>query len=61
MDGWTLTKVWRVNGKLVVADTIEKAIELYRKYTCPTVSIKKVEAECGYCSVTNDAIIEKNT
>ena len=30
MNGWTLTKVFEVNGKLVVADTIEQAIGLYQ-------------------------------
>lgn len=44
MNGWTITKIFRVNGKLTVADTIEKAIELYRKFEAPdTVEIRSME------------------
>ena len=32
MNGWTHTRVWIVNDKLVVANTIEDAISLYKKY-----------------------------
>lgn len=31
MNGWTLTKVWLIDHKLVVADTIEEAIALFKK------------------------------
>lgn len=27
MEGWTITKVWQVDHKLVVADTISEAVE----------------------------------
>ena len=30
MNGWTLTRVWQVDKKLVVADTIEEAIALFK-------------------------------
>ena len=44
MNGWTITKVFRVNGKLTVARTIEEAIALYRKYAAPnTVDVRSVE------------------
>lgn len=32
MNGWTLTKVWQVDHKLVVADTINEAVELFKAY-----------------------------
>lgn len=32
MNGWTLTKVWQVDHKLVVADTINEAVELFKTY-----------------------------
>lgn len=32
MNGWTLTRVWQVDHKLVVANSIEEAIELYKSY-----------------------------
>lgn len=32
MNGWTLTRVWQVDHKLVVADTINEAVELYKAY-----------------------------
>ena len=32
MNGWTITKVWQVNHKLVVADTISEAVELFKAY-----------------------------
>lgn len=32
MDGWTLTRVWQVDHKLVVAPTIEEAIALFKVY-----------------------------
>lgn len=32
MNGWTLTKVWQVDHKLVVANTINEAVELFKAY-----------------------------
>lgn len=32
MNGWRLTKVWQVDHKLVVADTINEAVELFKAY-----------------------------
>ena len=32
MNGWKLTRVWDIDGQLFVAESIEKAIELYRIY-----------------------------
>ena len=32
MNGWTLTKVRQVDHKLVVADTISEAVELFKAY-----------------------------
>lgn len=58
MNGWTTTKVFRVNGKLTIADTIEKAIELYRKYAEPdTIDIRSVEQVLdGPCGIDGSAL-----
>ena len=32
MNGWTLTRVWQVDHKLVVAKTIEDATALFKTY-----------------------------
>ena len=32
MTGWTLTRVWQIDHKLVVAKTIEDAIALFKTY-----------------------------
>lgn len=32
MNGYTVTRVWEIDGRLVVAPTVEEAIELYRTY-----------------------------
>jgi len=32
MNGWTITKVWDIDGKLYVAPTIEDAIALYKLF-----------------------------
>lgn len=32
MNGWTLTRIWQVDHKLVVAGTIEEAIALFKTY-----------------------------
>ena len=32
MNGWTITRVWQVDHKLVVADTISEAVELFKAY-----------------------------
>lgn len=32
MNGWKMTKVWQVDHKLVVADTITEAVELFKSY-----------------------------
>lgn len=32
MKGWRFTKVWQVDHKLVVADTINEAVEIFKAY-----------------------------
>ena len=58
MNGCTTTRVWNINDKLVIADTIENAISLYQQYydtgcsnTMP-IDITKVEA------VSNSSILK---
>lgn len=54
MNGCRLTQVWLVNEKLVVADTIEDAISLYKKYYDNAIppDITKVEA------IANNSILK---
>ena len=57
MNGWTTTSVWRINGRLVVADEVEEAIALYRKYKTPNdADIEKIERvfgdECNGAAIT---------
>ena len=57
MNGWTITHVWRVNSKLVVAKTVIDAINLYHKFSKDTEihTIDKVEGG----SADYSAIIEE--
>lgn len=57
MNGWTVTYVWRVNGKLVVAKTVIDAINLYHKFSkdAEIYTIDKVESG----SADYGAIIEE--
>ena len=32
MNGWKFTRVWQVDHKLVVANTIQEAVELFKAY-----------------------------
>lgn len=66
MNGYKTTRVWIVDNKLVVADTIEDAISLYKKYynnhyaTTISSDITNVEA-VGNASMLRDyeAIIKE--
>ena len=55
MNGWTFTKVFKINGKLVVADTIEQAIELFHLYS--EMDIKSIDQVCGSGFYDYDALI----
>ena len=37
--GYNFTKIWKINNRLVVADTIEDAISLYKQYACLNDSV----------------------
>lgn len=43
MNGWTTTHIWIVNGKMVVAYTIEEALSLYRKSTNSEVEVETIQ------------------
>ena len=58
MNGWTITGVWDVNGKLVVAKTITDAINVYNKFSKDT-EIYTIHKFSGSVS-DYDAIIEEN-
>lgn len=32
MNGWKITRVWQVDHKLVVADTVNEAVALFKAY-----------------------------
>lgn len=32
MNGWTITEVWDIDGKMVVGKTLEEALAIWRKY-----------------------------
>ena len=55
MNGWTFTKVFKINGKLVVADTIEQAIELFHLYS--DMDIRSIDQVCGSGFNDYDALI----
>lgn len=44
MDGWTITKVWEIDNKLVVADTIEEAIALIKLFAGEDYSPMNIRA-----------------
>lgn len=61
MNGWTTTKVFRINGKLYIGRTVEDAIALFRTYTHPVdVIIKQVEMVIDDTTASGDAIIAEN-
>ena len=48
MNGWTTTKVFRINGKLVVGRSVEDAIRVFRNYCSPnSVNIESIEMVFG--------------
>lgn len=46
MNGWTLTNVFEINGRLTVADTVEEAISIYRRWV-PGIKIRKISQVYG--------------
>ena len=60
MRGYKLTEVYRIDGHLVVADSIENAVKLYRKYLGNDfATIDNVELVYGdTCRINSGAIIE---
>lgn len=61
MKKWRLTKVFRIDDHLVVADSIEKAIKLYKSYMDDEyITIKHIETVFGdYSGIQDGAIIER--
>lgn len=62
MRGWTTTKVFRIDGILVVASEIEEAIKMYKTYLDDSYAeIRNVELVYGdACCVNSGAIIREN-
>lgn len=44
MNGWTTTEIWIVNNKVVIADTIEDAISLYKEYSDGSCEVYEAKA-----------------
>lgn len=65
MNGWTLTRVWQVDHKLVIAKTIEDAIALFKTYMGENYKNHKVEPnsvraiEANNCITDYDALIKE--
>ena len=57
MNGWTLTNVFEINGRLTVADTVEEAISIYRRWS-PTEEIRKISQVYGGTDNYNALIAE---
>ena len=57
MNGYSLTKVFEINGKLVVADSLEQAIGTYRLWA-PDVEITEISQKyAGQCIKQYNALI----
>lgn len=55
MNGYTLTKVWNINGRLVIGKTIEDALKVWRTYMRKNEDPKSIINIC-----TNyDALMEE--
>ena len=59
MNGWSLTRVYRINGKLVIGDDVDDAIKAYRQWCMnDPVTIESVELVfCGAGNMDCDAVI----
>lgn len=63
MNGWNLTRVWQVDHKLVVAETIEAAIALFKtymgkEYKDEPKNVRAIDSDT--CLEDYDALIEEN-
>lgn len=58
MNGWTLTKVWQIDHKLVVADTITEAVALFKAYMGKDYRDEPNEIRC---IGTDSALGDRNT
>lgn len=59
MDGWTITKVWEIDNKLVVADTIEEAIALIKLYAGEGYTPRNVRAVSNTAYLTDYSALIK--
>jgi len=56
---YTFTKVWYVDGMLVVSDTMEEAVALYRQYEdCEPDLVKRVFGDIQ--DINPDALIRED-
>ena len=59
-DGYTFTRVWNVNGRLVVADTINEAVSLFKMYAESDTEPDSVERVFGDIrGISSDALIKE--
>ena len=60
MNGYTLTKVFEINGRLVVADSLEQAIDTYRLWA-PDVEITEISQKyAGHYDKQYNALIAES-
>lgn len=60
-DGYTFTRVWKVNGRLVVADTINEAVSLFKMFVESDTEPNSVERVFGDTrGITSDALIKED-
>lgn len=60
MNGYTFTKVWNVNGRLVVADTINEAVSLFKMFADDNEpdSVERIFGDTR--SISSDALIRED-
>ena len=62
MKKWKFTKVFRIDNRLVIGDSIEDAISVYKSYiNDSSIEIRRIEALSSFIGETTntDAIIEE--
>ncbi len=62
MKRWKFTKVFRIDNRLVIGDSIEDAISVYKSYiNDSSIEIRRIEALSSFIGETTntDAIIEE--
>ena len=59
MNGWTTTKVWKIDGHMYIAKSVEDAIKLYRLFMGKENSFREPNMVENF-TYGNEAIIKEN-